>query len=166
MYHEVITLTSEQMMDAANVAKQLHDRLRKKGCKDAHGLRKSDATAEMEAGGAQAELAAALMLGVEWSARNSCDTNGPDIGQRTQVRSSSKERSSHSLIVRSRDLEKYGNVPFVLIIQQGAKFRILGWMMAFEATQKGRLWDGNNDRPQAWFVSQDYLHNTQLLRIV
>ncbi len=162
-----ITLTDAQMTRAAQVASKLHDRLRRQGVKDAHGLRKADATVEMESGAAAAELAASLMLGVAWTTSEKNDPYGADIGERTQVRSSGKLRSSHSLIVRSRDIEKYGDVPFLLVIQEGKAFRILGWMMSFEALKVGRLWDGGDSkRPDAWFVHESLLHHIQTLKVV
>lgn len=162
-----ITLIPFQMEQAAKVARNLSNTLRKRGVKNAHGLRKRDATAELEEGGAQAELAASLMLGVEWTASKSNDPFGPDIGTRTQVRSSNKPRGHHSLIVRPRDIEKYGDVPFLLVIQNGPNFVIKGWMMALEATRVGRLWDGNDrQRPEAWFVPEEKLHPIETLEVV
>lgn len=160
-----VELTGEQMAVADRVAARLHDGLRRRGVKDAHGLRKEDATREMEAGGAAAEMATALLLGVPWAAGEpGNDPYGPDIGTRTQVRSSNKPRPRHSLIVRSRDIEKYGDVPFVLVIQTGRVFTIHGWMMAFEAVKKGRLWDGGDGgRPEAWFVPEEKLHDIDSL---
>jgi hypothetical protein len=150
-----ITLTTQQMEEAAAVARRLHNNLRRRGVRDAHGLRARDATAELEAGGAQAELAASLLLGVPWTAGRSADKYGPDIGTRTQVRSSNKPRSSHCLIVRPRDIEKYGNVPFVLVIQAGRLFRIHGWTMALDAATDEFRWDGGDrQRPEAWFVPE------------
>jgi hypothetical protein len=142
---------------AAGIAKSLHDRLRKRGVKDGHGLK--NATAEMEAGGAQSELATSLLLNCEWSAsQDGHDSKGPDVGTRTQVRSSNKPRNHHSLIVRSKDIEKYGNVPFVLVIQTGKRFEVKGWMMAFDALTAGKLWDGGDrSRPDAWFVPEEKL---------
>lgn len=148
------------MRRVAAVARKLHDGIRARGGKDGHGLRAEDATAEMEAGGAQAELAASLLLGVPWTAGgDGHHPDGPDIGSRTQVRSSSVRRDHHSLIVRPRDIHKYGDVPFLLVIQAGRKFTLLGWMMSYEATRAGRLWNGGDGRrPPAWFVPQEKLH--------
>lgn len=158
-YRTRITLTEEQMAEAAEVSRKLHDAIRARGGRDAHGLRAKDATREMEDGGAAAEMAAALMLGVPWSASlPGHGQNGPDIGTRTQVRSSNVRRASHHLIVRDRDISKYGDTPFVLVIQQDRTFRILGWMMSHEARRIGRVWDGGDrSRPPAYFVHQSYL---------
>lgn len=159
-----ITLTSFQMDQADRVARRLHDRLRRLGVKNAHGLRDRDATPEMEANAAAAELAAALLLDVPWTASLLNDPCGPDIGSRTQVRSSNRPRNHHSLIVRPRDIEKYNDVPFVLVIQRGCHFTIKGWMMAFEATKEGRLWNGGDrQRPDAWFVGEEKLHDITTL---
>ncbi len=68
-----VMLTDEQLREAAAVAKKLHDGCRKKGIKDAHGLRKQDATADMETTGAAAEMALAQYLGVAWTAKASKD---------------------------------------------------------------------------------------------
>jgi hypothetical protein len=154
-----ITLSTSQMERAAAVADELHSRLRSRGVGNAHGLKDKDATLELEAGGAQAELAASLMLGVCWTAGMNDDRFGPDIGTRTQVRSSNKPRRSHCLIIRQRDIDKYGNVPFLLVIQTGNTFRVHGWMMAQEAAQDKFLWDGGDTtRPKAWFVPERFLH--------
>lgn len=160
----VITLTDRQMEEAATVARRLHDGLRRRGVRNAHGLRDKEATRELEAGGAQAELAASLLLGVPWTARYDDDPCSADIGTRTQVRSSNKPRPSHCLIVRQRDLDKYGNVPFLLVIQTGQMFRIHGWMMAFDAARPEFLWDGGDPaRPKAWFVPERRLHPIETL---
>ena len=153
------------MDQAAKAAKCLHDRIRKNGGKNAHGLRDRDATAEIEAGGAAAELAASLILRVPWTASIADNYFGPDIGVRTQVRSSNKLRRSHCLIVRERDLDKYGNVPFVLVIQTFNTFKIHGWMMSVEATTAGNLWDGGDSgRPPAWFVPEAKLYSIDTLK--
>lgn len=161
-----IKLSPEEMAAAAKVAKELHDRLRKRGIKDGHGLRRADATAELEAGGAQAELAAAKFYDVPWSASMpGHDKNGPDIGNRTQIRSSNKPRPSHHLIVRTKDILKYGSdVPFVLVIQAGSEFEIKGWATAREACEKGRDWDGGDSgRPPAYFLHESKLHEPHTL---
>ncbi len=160
-----VTLSKEELTDASKVAADLHDRLRKRGVKDAHGARRGDISREDEAGGAAAELAVARLLGVEWTAgQPGHDTYGPDVGTRTQVRSSNKPRPSHHLIVRSRDIEKYHDVPFVLVIQTGTQFDVKGWCMAYEALEIGRLWDGgNSQRPDAWFVHESKLHPIETL---
>lgn len=162
----VVTLTPEEMASAAAVAKELHDKLRRRGIKDGHGLRREDATAELEAGGAAAELAAAKFYGVEWSASQpGHKADGPDIGNQTQVRSSNKPRASHHLIVRAKDVLKYGpDVPFILVIQTGNQFEIKGWATAREACEKGRIWDGGDSRrPEAYFLHESKLHAPKTL---
>lgn len=155
-----ITLSTQQMIRAAIVAQELHDDLRARGVQDGHGLK--NAITEMEAGGAQAELAASILLGVEWTGEKNLGPYAADIGTRTQVRSSNKPRSRHSLIVRQRDLDKYGDVPFLLVIQTGNTFRIHGWMMAKEAAQDRFLWDGGDKtRPKAWFVPERFLYSIE-----
>jgi hypothetical protein len=161
-----VVLSREEMDRAAGVARKLHDKLRKRGVKDGHGLRKKDATAEMEAGGAQSELAAAKFYGVPWSASlPGHQKDGPDIGMRTQVRSSNVPRSSHHLIVRSKDVTKYGDVPFLLVIQSGCRFEMKGWAMAHDAIERGRLWDGGDSgRPEAWFLHESKLNPPETLK--
>lgn len=149
-----ITLTDQQMAQAAAVASRLHDHLRSKGVANAHGLAQDQDTQALEIGGAASELACALLLKLPWTASVQGSAYGPDIGTRTQVRSTCKARVHHSLIVRDRDLCKYGNVPFILVVQEGKTFSLLGWLMAQDATVKGKFWDGGLDRPGAWFVSQ------------
>jgi hypothetical protein len=162
----VVTLSDEEMRQAAQVAKDLHDRLRRRGVRDGHGLRKEDATPEMEAGGAAAELAAAKFYGVPWAASQpGHKADGPDIGTRTQVRSSNKPRSSHHLIVRVKDITKYKDVPFILVIQTGNQFEIKGWASSFDAVNRGREWDGGDKgRPPAYFLHETKLNPPNTLR--
>lgn len=154
----VVFLSQEQMALAATVAEELHGKLRAAGVKDGHGARPEDMTPEVEAGGSAAEIAAALFLGVPWTAQHADDPYGADVGLRTQIRSTNKVRHSHSLIVRQRDLQKYGNVPFILVVQTGNRFELKGWAMAYDVKTRGREWDGgDHSRPPAYF-----LHESQL----
>lgn len=162
--YPVVVLSDDQLKEATKVAKELHDSCRRKGIRDGHGLRKADATSDMETTGYAAEMALAQYLGVEWTARDSQDPKGPDVGERTQVRSSHVERAFHHLIVRTRDIEKYGNVPFVLVIRKGNAFFVKGWMMSYEAVNVGRWWDGGDSgRPPAYFVPEDKLYSIDTL---
>lgn len=154
----IVELSKEQMQEAADAAKRLHDMLRARGARNAHGLRDEDATADLEAGGAAAELAVSVYLGVRWAGAVGNSSYGPDVGERTQVRSSNRPRKHHCLIVRQRDIDKYGNVPFVLVIQEGNRFEIKGWAWAQDAVRRGRFSDGGDkDRPKAWFLGEEFL---------
>lgn len=160
----IIELTPEEMAFAASVAKELHDRLRSAGKRDAHGLKAEELGWDFEAGGAQAELAASKYFEVPWSASLPGHTAASaDIGTRTQIRSSAKFRASHSLLVRPRDLAKYGNVPFVLVIQTGNTFEIKGWMMSEDAKKVGRYYT-DNGRPPVYLVHESKLFPAQTLK--
>jgi hypothetical protein len=151
-----VELTREEMQRAANVAKELHDRLRRRGIKDGHGL-KAGNHADMEAGGAQSELAVANYYGVQWTSSLPGHTAmSPDIGSRTQVRSSYIPRASHHLQIRPKDIEKYGNVPYVLVIQNQNRFEIKGWIMAFDGLKVARVYDGNG-RPPVYQIHESKL---------
>ncbi len=158
-----ISLSESEMKQAASVAQELHDSLRKRGVRNGHGLRDADATPEMESGGAQSELAASKFFEVKWSASMPDNgTKGPDIGKRTQVRSSNKYRPSHSLLIRPRDIEKYGDVPYVLVIQNGCEFNIKGWIMAFDGLKIARVYD-DNGRPPVYMIHESKLHGPETL---
>ncbi len=152
----LVVLSQKQLEFAAGVAATLHDSLRAKGVRDGHGLK--NATTEMESGGAAAELAMSLLFRVEWTACSNPSPMTPDIGLRTQVRSTQKPRSHHHLIIRQKDLSKYGNVPFILVVQNGSTFDPRGWIMSHDAIKAGRLWDGGDrSRPEAFFVPEGKL---------
>ncbi len=166
VYSTEIVLSPEDMEFAERVALTLHNQARILGVSDAHGARPGEITREDEIGGAQAELAAAKLLGVKWSAgEQEAPRNGPDIGHRTQVRHVWKAFSK-SLIIRPWDIQKYGDVPFVLMRKQGPKFIAKGWIMGSEAMSICPLTDKGTGRPPAWFVSENQLHPIQELRDV
>lgn len=165
MTESTVTLTQEEMARAARVAKDLHDRLRNEGKKDAHGF-KADAVEmqRIEAGASQAELAVAKFYEVKWSAENPDNgPYGPDVGDRTQVRSSGKPRKSHNLMVRPWDLKKYGNVPFVLVIQDGEKFTIKGWAMSEDVINHGWLYN-TPGRPAVHMLPESKLKPPESLK--
>jgi hypothetical protein len=151
------------MLHAGRVARNLQGRLRAAGIPDAHGARPFDIGPAREVGGRAAELAAARYYRVAWtSSRPDAHRDGPDIGRRTQVRHIGNP--THSLIVRPREIERYGNVPFVLVFRAGRTFTIRGWVMAYEARRVGRWTNaGRADRPPAWFVAQGLLRPAEEL---
>lgn len=158
-----VELSREEMAKGAAVAKELHDRLRSYGVRDGHGLRAGDHSA-MEAGGAQAELAVAKYYGVPWTASLPGHTaKSPDVGARTQVRSSFVQRSSHHLQIRNRDIDKYGNVPYILVIQTGNIFEIKGWIMCEEGLKVCRVYDANG-RPPVFQVHESKLLHPDTLK--
>ena len=157
----IVFLSAKQMDFVDKIVREGVKKKKAGGARNMHGITPEDDTPEVAVGAAQAELALSLFLNVEWA---SYRKGGPDVGERTQVRSSMRERSSHSLIVRPRDLELYGDVPFVLVIQKRNRFEVLGWMSSVEATRVGKLCNGGNwKRPDAWFVHESLLHSLEEL---
>lgn len=152
-----IVLTARQIDFAASVSDALHDRLRSRGISNAHGAG-DELTREIERMSAAAELAVSLYLGVKWTSSQTDDAFSSDVGERTQVRSSGASRKKHNLIVRQRDIEKYGDVPFVLVTWSDRIFTIRGWTMSCKTSLLGRFWDGgDSSRPKAWFVPENAL---------
>lgn len=124
-----------------------------KGHRNACGLRRREYGPELT--GAAAELALALELGCGWT--GAIEMGGPDVGLRTQVRSSDVPRKTSHLIVRPRDFELYGEAPFVLVIRAGQEFLCKGWCLNTEAPRLGWFGDGGKNRPDAWFVPEERL---------
>jgi hypothetical protein len=163
VYLPTIVLSREELLRARQQAERLHDGNRARGLPDAHGAKPRDIPRDTEAGAQAAELAAAKWFRVPWtSSLPGARKDGPDIGRRTQVRRI--QHHSRSLIVRPSDIDKYGNVPFVLVYQGGDQFTLLGWIMAYDARRVGE-WTkaGRIDRPPAWFVSQCRLRAIEAL---
>jgi hypothetical protein len=166
MIDPVAVLSQEEMTFASQRAIELHKEARARGVPDAHGARPGDITPDDEIGAAQAEFAASRIFGVKWSAgERNARKDGPDIGRRTQVRRVIK-LSSKSLIIRPWDLQKYGDVPFLLMRQEGNVFAARGWIMACEAGRVCQLTDKGTGRPPAWFVRESQLHPIEHLKDV
>lgn len=146
-----IRLSGEQR----KFAKKVTDRIRAKcrGKRDGHGG--NALTIGNEFHGYCGELAAALLLGVEWTGgAEDATAAGSDIGRQTQVRTL-VHGTSHRLLVRPHDLHKYGNVPFVLVRREadGDTYTLLGWCYAFEVPLRGKLTDGGDpSRPPCYLV--------------
>jgi hypothetical protein len=160
-----ITLDDEQHARAVKARERMDAKFRDKR-EEGHGAKKGSISRDDEIGGFAGELAAAILLGVEWTGE-ACDTQSADIGTRTQVRTLTRA-SSRRLLVRPYDLRKYGNVPFVLVRMQEDKrtFTILGWCMGDEVPQRGELTDGGNpDRPLVYLVDQNNLRRAEYLRL-
>ena len=60
-------------------------------------------------------------------------------------------------MIRPRDIEKYGDVPYVLVIQTKNEFEIKGWTMAFEGLKVARCYD-DNGRPPVYLVHESKLN--------
>jgi hypothetical protein len=159
-----LVLSQQEMAFACKEGRRRHEDSRTRGIRDAHGARPGDITLDDEFGGAAAEFAASKIFNVKWTAAHpNSPPDGPDIGNRTQVRHIARP-SSKCLLVRPSDLQKYGNVPFVLVRRQGNQFTLLGWIMAEEAQGIVPLTDKGNGRPPAWFVPEYFLHSIEKLR--
>jgi hypothetical protein len=162
---DMVILSSRELTMARDQAEALHGRLRRRGIKDGHGAKQGEITPEMEAGGAAAELAVAGYLQTDWTAASG-DAYSADVGKNVQVRSSNKPRPSHCLIIRRRDLDKYGeDAMFVLVIQSGNTFDLKGWLRAGDARKVGRFHSGGLNRPPAWFVPENQLRDMKELGV-
>ncbi len=167
--HTSITLSPQEMTLAEEVSFKIHRRAdgsRWVGRNPTKTTSKS-ITRDDEVGGHAGELAAALMLGVDWTGMKSSNfssnssSNSADVGHFTQVRTLTRD-TSRCLLVRPHDLEKYGNVPFVLVRRSGNRFYLLGWIWGFEAKTLGRMTDGGDKtRPPVYLVDQRNLRNME-----
>ena len=144
-----VTLTWEEMKEAATVGICRNVESLRQGDKNAHGYDGSDTwTVNIE--GACAELAFAKAMGIKGD--GGINTyKAADVGNDWQVRWSPEH--GNRLIVRSNDSDDHR---FVLVSGQSPSFRIQGWRRGRDA--KRPYWrEAPCGRPAAYFVPKNCL---------
>jgi len=159
----VIYLTDEEKAMCDEYAEKFHAEIKEKGIPDAHD---GEPDLNDERFGHRSEYALSKYLGVPWTAKITRDKLSPDVGTRTQVRSSYRF-DYHRLIIRPKDMRKYGEDQlYVLVLHSEDGGHILaGWCHASERNVLGKF--GNmgvvnrrtgKPRPPCWFIERDNLH--------
>lgn len=105
---------------------------------------------ELHYQGCLAEMAFAKGMNRYWSGAGTHYYKDDDVG-RVQVRSTPRERGR--MIVRPKDLVRFANAPWVLVVGSCPTFRIAGWIWGYEARQE-RWLDDPVGRPYAYWVPQ------------
>jgi len=120
---------------------------------------------QTEVEGACAEIAVGLFTGLEWKCDEGKFKRGGDIGNWTQVRWSSNNKSD--LIIRPSD-EKMIRKPWVCVTGCLSWYLIHGWLWGYEAKEKKEngqdRWGAFLDsKTPAWGVPQGHLHPMETL---
>jgi len=148
----VVDLTEQELMLALTVANMRHIASRRRGLKNAHGF-DGRGEFEVDALGAQAEMALAKWTRTYWSA--SVDTfHGADLGDRVQVRATTY-RDGHLLIRQCDPIDH----TYVLVVRLSPfQFRIAGQIEGREARRAEFLSQPDQSRVPVWAVPQSALH--------
>lgn len=104
------------------------------------------------------EIAAARMLGLSWRP-GGADVAYGDIGK-IECRTT-HHRNGHLLIYR-KEVEKVPHSPFLHIVGEYPRYRLVGWIWAVEAQRLG-LWRITD--PPAWWVPQPRLLPPEMLTV-
>lgn len=128
-----------------------------RGDKDNHGYR-GDAFAPHIVG-AIAEYATAKALGRFWAASVDTFTGEPDVSGDVEVRWS----STGKLIIRNQDIVRHPVSRYVLVTGRGDTYTIHGWATPKEAENPEWMRAPGN-RPPAYFVPVDHLHDISTIR--
>jgi len=152
-----VSLSTYEMMIAAEVGKMRMVSSIKSGYENQHGMPSRNWDADIE--GAAGEMAVAKALGLYWD----CSVNSfkkPDLPFRIQVRTTHQK----SLIVRPSDTD---DDRFVLVRGYSPRFEIVGWILGREA-KKQEWMAAPNGRPAAHFVPSEALRSpgTLLLEVI
>jgi hypothetical protein len=105
--------------------------------------------------GARAELAAARLLGIRWPATVDVFTSVPDLPPDIEVRGS---RSSRDLKLRDKDM--LSERRYVVVVNDGNRWRFTGWLRGTEAASMGLVAQRRRaDLAPAFWVPADRLHS-------
>jgi len=147
-----IILTPDEMLAAGEVGGRRNAEAKAAGLPDVHGY--SGNGLEVHVLGAQAELAAAKFLGVDWEATINT-FKAPDVLD-YQVRG--RKLHGYDLIVRLNDSDR---APFILVVGTGP-FYVVGWLYGHEAKREEWL-ATHGGREKAYFVPKSALHDPRQL---
>ena len=108
--------------------------------------------------GAIGEQALAKYLNVYWDGSPGIFRNQPDVGD-YEVRANAA--SWGDLILRDRDSDT--GIYVLVLTHNCPKMEIRGWMLGRDCKQDKWWRVGDRNRPPAWFVPQDELHDMSTL---
>jgi|TARA_R110002020_G_scaffold123083_2_gene279190 hypothetical protein len=108
--------------------------------------------------GCVGEIAVARLMNLAWTGCGKTSGNTRDVGNYIEVRS--VRNIKLGLLVRPKDPE----APFVLVFVRGNTGKILGWAWKSEVVAKGRMLDGDTERP-CWIL-KDTLRRAEGLTVV
>lgn len=147
----VITLSSAEMMVAANVATMRGVQNLKRRVAERHGssMNISQGFIEPNVSSCMAEMAVAKALGLYWSGEIG-NYKARDVGGLVDVRSS--RRASNHLILHDDDPD---DVPFVSVSVAEPEFTLHGWVLARDGKRK-EFWRTDTGRA-AYFVPRSAL---------
>lgn len=111
----------------------------------------SGSTLELHYRGCLGEMAFAKGMDRYWSGAGQSFHDDDDVGN-VQVRVTAHEQGC--LIVRPE--EKAEDLPWVLVVGSGSRYRLAGWLWGRE-TRRGEWLRAPADRPPAYFVPQKFL---------
>ena len=148
-------LTPDEMLAAGEVGGRRNVEAKAAGLPDVHGYFGNGL--EIHVIGAQAELAVARFLGVEWEATINT-FKAPDVlGCQVRCRS----RYGYDLLIRRDDKDAE---PYVLVVGTGP-FYIVGWIYGHEAKRDEWLAE-HGKRERAYFVPKDALRPPESLHAI
>lgn len=145
-----VTLTSTQEAWAFQVNQARSRESQRMGLRDKHGLPFADRDKANDQG-APGELAAAIVLGLEWAAPVN-NFKGADLSDDIQVRTTHHPRGC--LIVRDDDNP---NHTYILVRGTSPHFEVMGYIKGRDA-KKPQFIRSPNGRPPAYFVPADHLN--------
>lgn len=151
-----VVLSVAEILNAANVGVMRQANALKRGLRDAHGLASENAWS-VHIEGACGELAFCKAYGCHWSGGYLLDSGNtkPDVGN-FEVRT---RRNHHDkLIVRPRTPDDRVCV-LVTGCSQDRVYIVRGWICAGDARSHTEWKEAPGNRPAAWFVPQEALHD-------
>jgi hypothetical protein len=152
-----VVLTWDEIWWAASVGIKRHIESKARGLRDNHGY---DGTMnwQYDLDGACAELAVAKLLGLRWD--GTIDTfKKSDVGGDIQIRHTVPK--NNRLIIRPDDNPKHR---YMLVTGTDPIYNVVGWIYGSEAMSHKEWLESPVNRPAAFFVGQQHLHNpTELI---
>jgi hypothetical protein len=150
----LVHLTPEEIEAATQEGRARHANARAQGFQHNAGFEPKGATEDVN--GRAAEIAVAKLLGVFPGVfdlqQDSANRHDGDVAHH-EVRHTHLEHGR--LIIRPRDPD---DRVYVLVVGTMPDLRIVGWIRGAEAKQQS-WWMAPNERPGAYFVPQDALHD-------
>lgn len=157
-------LSDKEMEYAKEIGTLRSDEAIRMGGKDQHGFAGDKYGISIT--GAQAEAGYCKALGITWDADVNTFKKKADSGFDVEIRSTN--HTNGSLLFRyhiHNDFYEYEcdkpdvlDRKYVLVIVEGNKFTIAGWLWGHEIIKKEKFIRDYNGRPPAWFIPQHELN--------
>lgn len=145
-----VILSEEEIIDAMRVGIDRSARCISRGSKSRSEYKNDEDKIYNSIVGSCGERALAAYLGIEWIPLVDTFTRIPDVGE-LEVRTRTKDY--YDLIIRDCDDD---NKPYVLVLGNIVKFRIVGWIYAREGKKEKWKHVYGGGRP-SYFVPQNFL---------